>query len=202
MSAARELNYVSVDDYLAGELESVVKHEYVDGIVYAMAGTRNTHNAIATNAIVELGLTLRGKPCRPFNSDTKIRIRQKASVTFYYPDASVICQPNPGSESFQDQPVVIVEVLSPSTRRIDEGEKREAYLSIPTLMAYLLVDQNKPEVVVHRRGERGFAPEVYRGIDSVIPLPEIEAELALAALYSDVEFKPQSDDDPQNTESS
>lgn len=189
MSAAEKLNFISVDDYLSGELESDIKHEYVDGIVYAMAGARNSHNVIATNALGELFNSLRGKTCRPFNSDTKIRIRQKSSVTFYYPDASVICQPNPGTDSFQDQPVVIVEVLSKSTRRIDEGEKREAYLSIPTLMAYVLVDQYKLEVTVYRRGERTFDAEVYRGIDSTIPLPEIEAELPLASLYDGVDFE-------------
>ena len=74
MSTASKLNYVTIQDYLAGELESQVKHEYLGGVVYAMAGARNAHNLIATNSLVALGNRLRGKPCRPYNSDTKIRI--------------------------------------------------------------------------------------------------------------------------------
>src|ERR1043166_10251430 len=133
MTAARKWNLLSVEDYLAGELTSPVKHEYLAGVVYAMAGARNAHNLIATNTLTALALRLRGSPCRPFNSDTKIRIRQPTEIRFYYPDASVICRPNPQSDSFQDEPAALLEVLSRRTRRIDEGEKKDAYLTIPSL---------------------------------------------------------------------
>ena len=126
MSTARTLNLVSVQDYLAGELISPVKHEYLGGVVYAMAGARNAHNLIATNAVGALYARLRGKPCRPFNSDTKIRIRLPTQARFYYPDVSVVCRPNPQTDSFQDEPVVLFEVLSRRTRRVDEGEKKDA----------------------------------------------------------------------------
>src|SRR5436190_16386313 len=86
MSTARKLNLISVEDYLAGELSSPIKHEYLGGVVYAMAGARNAHNLIASNTLVALGARLRGKRCRPFNSDTKIRVRLPAHVRFYYPD--------------------------------------------------------------------------------------------------------------------
>src|SRR5438067_3822613 len=122
MSAVPKWNLVSIDDYLAGELVSSVKHEYLGGVVYAMAGARNAHNLIATNVIGALYARLRGRPCRPCNSDTKIRVRLTTHVRFYYPDASVVCRPNPQTDSFQDDPVVLFEVLSRSTRRIDEGE--------------------------------------------------------------------------------
>src|SRR5262245_19942753 len=115
MTAAKQLNLVSVEDYLAGELVSPVKHEYLGGVVYAMAGARNVHNLIASNALGSLHGRLRGKRCRPYNSDTKIRVRLPYQVRFYYPDTSVICRPNPPSDSFQDDPAVIVEVLSPRT---------------------------------------------------------------------------------------
>src|SRR2546421_241206 len=101
MSTAQKLSLVSVEDYLAGESIAPVKHEYVDGIVYAMAGARNAHNLITTNTIVALGGRLRGSRCRPYNSDTKIRIRRPRRVRFYYPDVSVICRPNPPDDSFQ-----------------------------------------------------------------------------------------------------
>src|SRR5262245_36744189 len=168
MTAAKKLNLISVEDYLAGELDSPVKHEYVGGIVYAMAGARNAHNDIATNAIGALHARLRGKKCRAFNSDTKVRVRFAKQVRFYYPDAGVVCRPNPREDSFHDEPVVIVEVLSRSTRRIDEGEKKDAYVTIPTLAAYLVVEQDQPKVVVHRRAADGFLAEVYEGLDAVI----------------------------------
>src|SRR3712207_5454568 len=110
MTAARELNRVSVADYLAGELVSPIKHEYVGGVPYAMAGGRNTHNDIAGNIFSAMHVRLRGKGCRPYNSDTKVRIHLHGEVRFYYPDASVVCRRNPGNDSFQDEPVVIFEV--------------------------------------------------------------------------------------------
>src|SRR5207237_6192599 len=102
MSAAKKLKLVSVEDYFAGELISPIKHEYLGGVVYAMAGARNVHNIIATNIVGALYARLRGRPCRPFNSDTKIRVRLATQVRFYYPDASVVCRPNPQTDSFQD----------------------------------------------------------------------------------------------------
>lgn len=197
MTAATKLNQVSVEDYLAGELVSPIKHEYLGGVVYAMAGVRNVHNTIAGNVLGILHARLRGKPCRPFNSDTKIRIRLPYQTRFYYPDASVVCDPNPPDDSFQDQPVVIVEVLSRRTRRIDEGEKKDAYLTIPSLCVYLLAEQEMPAVVAFRRTEHGFVREVYEGPNAVVPLPEIDTELPLAEVYEMVEFVPEPDEGEQ-----
>ena len=195
MSALPRWDLVSIGDYLAGELISPIKHEYLGGVVYAMAGARNAHNLIASNCLVSLGSRLRGKRCRAFNSDTKIRVRLPHHVRFYYPDASVICRPNPQGDSFQDEPAVIVEVLSKRTRRIDGGEKKDAYLTIPSLCAYLLVEQETAAVVVFRRTEQGFVRELYQGPDAVIPLHEIDIELPLAEIYEAVEFTPESGDD-------
>jgi Uma2 family endonuclease len=160
-----------------------------------MAGARNAHNSIATNTLGALHGRLRGWHCRPFNSDTKIRIGYPAPFRFYYPDASVVCRLNPPTDSFQDEPAALFEVLSRSTRRIDEGEKKDAYLAIPTLRVYALIEQNLAAVVVYRRTELGFVREVYQGLDAVIPLPEIEIELPLAEIYEAVEFYPESDEE-------
>ena len=187
MTAAMRIALVSVDDYLAGELDSEVRHEYAGGYIYAMAGARNVHNRIAGAWYGSLYVQLRGKPCEPFNSDTKVRIRFPTHTRFYYPDGMVVCQPNPAEDTFQDHPVVIAEVVSETTRRIDEGEKREAYLTIPTIMAYLVIETDSPRVVVHRRTESGFIAEAYEGPAAVIPLDAIEAELPLAELYERVE---------------
>lgn len=184
MTAQKQPAGTTIDDYLAGEEGSVVKHEYLGGAVHAMAGATNGHNAIASNSIVALGGRLRGKPCRPYNSDTKIRIELSGHTRFYYPDAMVVCHPNPRSDSFQDHPVVVIEVLSESTRRIDLGEKCDAYLKIPSLQVLLLVESDRIAVTVHRRqADGGFVEEHHTETDAVISLPEIGAELPLAELY-------------------
>ena len=196
MTAAKKMTLLSVDDYLAGELVSPIKHEYLGGAVYAMAGAGFPHNTIATNALVALGVRLRGKRCQALNSDTKVRVQLAHQTRFYYPDAQVVCPPNVRRDSFQDAPRVIVEVLSRGTRRIDEGEKKDAYLTIPTLSVYLLVEQESPTVVAYRRTATGMEREVYQGLDGLIPLPEIEAELPLAELYDRIDFAPEPEDEP------
>jgi Uma2 family endonuclease len=169
---------------------SQVKHEYLSGFVYAMAGARNADNMIAVNIVTSFRVRLRGSKCRPYNSDTKIRVRLPLQVRFYYPDAAVVCEPNPQDDSYQDWPVVIVEVLSRRTRRIDEGEKKT-----PTLpyrrCTYLLVEQESPAVVAYRRTEQGFVPELYSGLETMIPSTEVDTELPLAEIYEDVDFIPE-----------
>ncbi len=190
MSAAEKWHLVTVEDYLAGEEISPVKHEYRDGVVYAMAGARNVHNDISTNALASLHTQLRGRPCKPCNSDTKVRIRLFHGIRFYYPDAFVVCHSNPPDDTFQDAPVVILEVTSPATRRIDLGEKKDAYLTIPTLAAYLVVESGEAAVQVFRRGPDGsFHREVALGPEASIKLPEIEVVLSLADLYEGVSFE-------------
>jgi Uma2 family endonuclease len=195
MSAVAKRDLISVKDYLEGELKSPIKHEYLDGVTYAMAGARNVHGIIAVNTIAALRVRLRGRRCRPYNSDTKIRIRLPRRIRFYYPDLSVVCRPNRPHDSYQDKPTVIAEVLSNSTRRIDEIEKKEHYLTIPSLRVYLLVEQDLPAVAAYRRVKDEFVREVYQGMEAVIPLPEIGAELPLAEIYEDVEFAPEPSDE-------
>jgi len=123
MSVPGKWELVPEEDYLRGELLTDQKHEYVGGIIHAMAGATNRHNDIAVNCVASLRAHLRGTPCKPCNSDTKVRIRLFSGTRYYYPDAMVVCRPNPDSDTFQDQPTVIIEVLSDSTRRTDEEEK-------------------------------------------------------------------------------
>ncbi|MGL4399215.1 MAG: Uma2 family endonuclease [Luteolibacter sp.] len=191
MTALKQSNSLTVSDYLAGEEISDTKNEYLGGTVHALAGATIRHNNIAGNCFGSLYGKLRGKSCQPFNSDTKVRIEFPDHTRFYYPDAMVVCQSNPDSQHFQTQPVVIIEVLSDSTRRADLGEKRDAYLTIPSLKVLLFVEPEAPAVTLHRRlPEGGFAIERHSGLDAIIPLPEIEASLSLADLYERVEFAP------------
>jgi Uma2 family endonuclease len=195
MSTARRIQPLSVAGYLQGEQDAAHKHEYVEGDVFAMVGASNNHNRIATNGTVSLGQQLRGKPCQVFNSDTKIRIQLTRGTRFYYPDLSVVCRPNPSDDSFQDEPVVIVEVISESTRRNDEFEKRDAYLTINSLCVYIRVEQSSITTIVDRRTETGFVREIHTGHEAIIPLPEIGCRLPLTELYEDVEFPSASDKD-------
>jgi Uma2 family endonuclease len=184
-----------VEDYLADELISPVKHEYLGGVVYGRAGAGNAHNLIASNMLIVLGGRLRGQRRRAFNSDTKIRVRLPTHVRFYYADASVICRPNPQTDSFQDEPAALFEVLSRGTRRIDEGEKKDAYLTIPSLCVYVLVEQETPAAIVFRRTDHGFVREVYQGLDANIPLREIDIDLPLAEIYEAAQFVPEPEED-------
>lgn len=184
MTALRQFAPISISVYLDGEERGSVKHEYLGGTVHAMSGGTNRHNVISVNAVSLLFDQLRGKPCRPFNSDTKVRIELPDHIRFYYPDAMVVCRPNPLADTFQEHPVVVMEVLSESTRRTDMGEKRDAYLTIPSLKVLMLVECGEPVVTVYRRkAEGGFAVELHAGLDAVVPLPEVEASLTLAGLY-------------------
>jgi Uma2 family endonuclease len=195
MSTALKSPQVSVEDYLAGELDSEVKHEYLGGYVYAMAGARIIHDRIAGNVFATLHSKLRGRPCKPYTSDMKIRVKLPTHVRFYYPDVSVVCNSNPPEDTFQDQPVVVVEILSRKTRRNDQGEKKDAYLTIPSLGAYLLIEQEFASVTVFRRTgtEQGFISEAFNDMSEVISIPEVGAELPLAAVYDGIEFVPEPD---------
>jgi Uma2 family endonuclease len=189
MTALKRPHFISVEDYLAGEELSEIRHEYLGGVVHAMAGGTNDHAAIAMNAGISLGGQLRGKPCRPFGSDAKVRIELQHQTRFYYPDLQVVCMPNPGSDRFHERPVVIMEVLSESTRRTDMGEKKDTYLSIPSLRVLILAETDASRVTVYRRrAEGGFDAEEYSGLGEVILLPEIGAELPLAEIYDGISF--------------
>ena len=139
MSTAEVPKFISVDDYLRAEEMATIKHEYVDGWVRAMTGASNRRNRVKLNAIMHLAVALKGRPCFPCDSDTKVCMRRHGSTKFYYPDALVVCEGNAPTDLFQDKPVVIIEVLSPSSRATDLDEKLTAYLSIETLDFYLIL---------------------------------------------------------------
>ena len=193
-TGSEKLRSVSVADYLSGEAVARRKHEYVEGQIYAMVGGRYSHNLIASNVLIELGSQLKGSPCRALNSDSKVRVQSAAGVSFYYPDASVVCGENIRTDVFQDAPAIVVEVLSQSTRRIDEGDKLKAYLKLPSLQVCILLEQDYPAAVIHRRTDSGFQQEILQGLDAVIDLPTINVRLSLAAIYAEVQFDPESEE--------
>lgn len=184
--ALRQPPLLSPEEYLAGEAISDVKHEYLGGIVHAMAGGTNRHNIISANVLAALHGRLRGKKCRPFNSDTLLRIDRGDDLRFYYPDVMIVCQQNGPLETFQDHPTVIFEVRSDSTARFDQGEKRQAYLTIPSLEAYVLVDDTQVAVTVWRRQGEGWESEYYTSSALSVCFESADCELPLADIYDGV----------------
>jgi Uma2 family endonuclease len=188
MSAVKPIELISVDEYLANEKLANQKHEYAAGRVYAMAGSGNAHNRIAMSFYLAAGVRLRGKPCEAWNSDTKVRIRTTPRPRVYYPDAMIVCEPNSPEDDVQDRPVVIAEVLSKSTRRFDESEKLDAYLTIPTLSTYLMIEPIIPRVTAYEREGGTFILRRYEGLDAEVPLPAVGITIPLAELYERIDF--------------
>ena len=150
MTAPKQPELVSIADYLEAERYSPVKHEYVDGHVYAMTGTSKVHNLIVGNLAGILRNHLWGGPCQVYTSDIKVQ----AGTRFYYPDVVVTCLPS-DDPYVETNPLLIIEVLSDSTERIDREEKRLAYQSIATLQEYVLVSQDRRKIQLYRRaGEK------------------------------------------------
>jgi Uma2 family endonuclease len=174
---------ISPEEYLSGEETGAQKHEYLNGVVYAMAGGTQRHNEIAVNILAALHSRLRGKPCRPYGSDMLVRVQSGNDLRFYYPDVSVICQPAGPEARVQENPSVVFEVLSESTARTDTGEKRMAYLTVPTLEALVLVDARKREVTVWRRRSEGWALEVVTAPATALAFTGADCALTIAELY-------------------
>jgi Uma2 family endonuclease len=160
-------NPISRDEYLQGELASKIRHEYVAGNVYAMSGGTLNHQRIAGNFMRLAGNQLAGKPCFPTGSDFKLRVPLgEGEEAFYYPDGMIICIPVPGDALFTDSPSVILEVLSPNTRRTDEVQKFRDYVTIPTLETYILAETDSPLLTLHRRDGESFRRESISGLDA------------------------------------
>ena len=182
--SAEPIPYVSVEDYLAGELRSEVRHEYFDGFVTAMAGTSDRHEIVAGNLFGALLNHLRGKPCRPFVSGMKLRLRVRERDLFYYPDIMVACQPTDNARYFREQPVLLGEVLSEDENK-DLVEKYFAYQRIAALAEYIVLSQNpaQPEVQIFRRSEGWDEVETHRDPAAQFTLRSVGLTLTLGDLY-------------------
>jgi Uma2 family endonuclease len=183
MGIPAEHQLVSVSDYLAGEQVSEARHEYVSGVVHAMAGASRRHNRLALRLSSALANHLRGSQCEPFVSDMKVRVLADGKDIFYYPDVVVTCDPRDTEDLYLRFPCLIIEILSESTERLDRLEKFDTYRTIPTLEEYVLVSQERPEVTVFRRA-RGWEPEVFHGEDQQIILASVDMTLSLAELFA------------------
>lgn len=178
MLAIKQDELISEADYLEGEKLSDIKHEYIDGYVYAMSGASINHSRIAGNVHTAFNIHLKGKSCQPYTSDVKVKIGSK----YFYPDVTVDCSDAEGY--FTESPSIIVEVLSKSTRRMDETTKRLAYAQIPSLQEYVLIEQDFVDVEIVRRSNGWQSEHFYLG-DS-ITLNAIDLTLTVEEIYERV----------------
>ena len=176
--------FITEEDYLTGEEASTIRHEYMDGQVYAMAGASDKHNLISVNAGSFLNAQL-PEECEVFVADMKVRIRLPRKLLFYYPDVVVSCTADDRESYYREKPCLIIEVLSPTTTRQDRFEKFWSYQQIPTLQEYLLLEQDVMEATLFRRS-RDWQPEMYR--TGEIHLESVGLTIPLDALYRRVRF--------------
>lgn len=180
MTTATQLAFISEADYLEGEKIAEIKHEYIDGQVYAMSGASANHNLLAGNIYGEFRNHLKGKPCRPYTADMKV----KTGSRYFYPDVLVDCSDIAGDSHFTENPVILVEVLSKSTRRMDETTKRLAYMQIPSLQEYVLIEQDIVNVEVMRREAHWQSEHYYLGDE--VTFNAIGLTIAVAEIYDGV----------------
>ncbi|MCP5175098.1 MAG: Uma2 family endonuclease [Moraxellaceae bacterium] len=154
--------FITEAEYLAGEKLAETKHEYIDGEVFAMAGASASHNRLSLNVARKFGNHLEDKPCQPYMSDMKVKVGTK----YFYPDVLVECSGLADDSHVTEKPVLIVEVLSKSTRRMDETTKRIAYTQIDSLLEYVLIEQDFVDIEIVRRRTGWQSERFYLG-DSV-----------------------------------
>jgi Uma2 family endonuclease len=164
MAIAASCLPISIEQYLEAELTAPVKHEYVAGHIYAMVGTSKVHNRIAINLTAALNSHLRGGPCQVFMADVKVYV--KNATAFYYPDVVVACDRGDGDPYVVTKPLLIVEVLSPSTERIDREEKLHNYRQLDSLEEYVLLrrKRKKPRSIGALRASGRLKPMPVRVI--------------------------------------
>lgn len=177
---------LSPEEYLDFERRALTKHEYVDGELREMTGASRPHVLIAGNIHILLGNALRGKKFEIYEADMRVRI---PDGPYYYPDVTVAPSPPRLEDDAADtllNPLLIVECLSPSTRRIDRGEKLDNYRRIESLTEYLIVAQDRIWVDRYFKTAAGWQIEEYSDLSERIPLPGLACELPLAEVYERV----------------
>jgi len=180
MALAERLK-ISVSDYLDGELLSNLKHEYINGDVFAMVGVKRAHDIVTTNLIAALHAYLRGSSCRVYSGEMKVRVQTAETDCFFYPDLHVSCSATDTAEQFNCQPKLIIEVLSESSERYDRAEKFHHYRKLPSLEEYILIAQDVERVECYRRNEL-WDLQIYRQGEIAV-FQALGMELALADIY-------------------
>ncbi len=186
-------NRLTPEEYLAFEAESFIKHEYINGRAYAMAGTTDVHNTIALNAAFALRTHIRGSGCSVYMADVKAQLSTRSN--YYYPDLLVTCNPDDRETSNSKRfPKLIIEVLSDSTEAFDRGDKFVDYQSFESLEEYALINTRHRRVEVFRRSEGSlWTLQIYQDkqdkgddTDTIVGFKSLELQVPLSVLYEDV----------------
>lgn len=188
MVASPQQDYITPEEYLQLEKQSDVKHEYIDGYAYAMAGANDAHVTVSLNLATLLRSHVRGSDCRVFISDMKARIEKLNR--YYYPDVMVTCDERDKENTKEKKfPCLIVEVLSDSTEAFDRGDKFADYQLLETLQEYVLINVKRQRVECFRRNSEGlWVLQSYTAEDKSFQLQSINFEGEMSALYEDVVF--------------
>jgi len=177
---------LSIDEYLAFERDATVKHEYYRGEVFAMSGASPRHNIIFSNLFIELGIQLKGKECRPYGSDMRVHIPE--NTLFTYPDISVFCSELKTLNHEDDSvigPSVLFEILSPSTKNYDRGEKFKLYRDIPSLREYILIDTESIWVEAFRiNASNHWELEEYKSLETILTIRSVDVSISLHDIYA------------------
>jgi Uma2 family endonuclease len=190
MSVTPQRHY-TLEEYLALERESEIKYEFWHGEIFAMSGGTLGHNLVMDNVAACLRLALQGKPCRVFSSNSQIKVPM--APPYRYADGSVVCG-TIAVERFNGNdllcnPVLIYEVLSPSTEGFDRGDKFTYYKSIPSLAEYLLIAQHRPHITQYvKQPDGSWAYTEVNGLEKSLYLPSLGVTLHLSDVYQDVAF--------------
>ena len=174
--------FMTWDEYLVFEEQSPYRHEYVNGTVYAMSGASLAHNEIAQELVVAFRSHLRGGPCKPFFLDAKLEIRAGRDQIMYYPDVMVSCRPEDRTDKLVRNPKLVVEILSKSTQHVDRREKAMVYQRVESIEEYVLIAQNQPRVIVHRRAV-DWRPMLYTEAAASVEFRSIGLAVPLAQIY-------------------
>jgi len=183
------LQFYSVVEYLASERSSEVRHKYLDGVIHAMSGASRKHNEVALGIYTRLKAKIKGGPCSVYAEAVKLHITTSLSEFFYYPDVMVGCDPKDNHEYYLERPVILFEVLSPSTESIDRREKLLAYQAITSLEHYVIVAQEERRIEWLRRQENSWSVTVLTDPADRLEFPGQGASLTLAEIYEGIVFE-------------
>jgi Uma2 family endonuclease len=187
MIANRQPADLTVEEYLAAEASSEIKHEYQDGYVYAMAGASDAHVTIAGNLFAIVRNHLRGSGCRVYMSDMRVNLATRKS--YYYPDVMVTCDPlDRELTHYKQHPCLIIEVLSTSTEAFDRGDKFTDYQQLESLQEYILVSQTRQRVDYFQRSSQGLWVLQSYYLGDILQLNSINCSIPVVDIFEDVEL--------------
>ena len=180
---------LTVEEYLAWEEKNFEKHEYIDGEVRCMAGAKGTHNRIMMNLAVSIGRQLDNSDCFLLSSEMRVKA---AETRYVYPDMSAVCGEGEFARDNEMElvnPLLVIEVTSPTSMDIDRGEKMDLYFDVPSIQAYLIIDQHRVCAELSVRANAGWQTTSYEDLDDIVPLEVLNCNLPMKQVYRGINFE-------------